>query len=814
MKKWSRNIDMLIKHNMASNVEMAAKDQKVKETKKEIKNEMRQEFLADNGFGFNFDSISLDKRETIIEEDKNAITDRLDAAVPLENLILKPNIQDDNRIIQNIMAYVNTDGLAASLSIVGSTVIEPGKIGLIMHNGKVEVAGPGRWMSLNPRASWGPVKSINETIQYGTLTIVRINKGYYGLATDGGKPFILGEGLHVRNNRLFKYIDTKLVDQEYINHQTIHIIRVPKGKYAKVVDNNIPKILKSGFYVIDSNYFTYAGLVDMSEEYINHQTIHVVRIPKSFIGAISINNKPKLLGEGNYIFNTQLFKYEKKWNICDPVIKHSTITRFWVKNGEIASAWYKSKPIFISKPDIYEIDDPTFIFESCVPATTKLIKLGSRTRFIVYNGEIGLAWDNNKPILIDEPGIYEKDDPTFIFDKCVAATTKKISLGSRTRVIVYDGEVGVSYVKGKLDILDPNTYMFDTNDRIFSGFISTKQQAIVLLEDGSKDPFLRCDTKDFVEVGIKAAVFFRISDPKLTLLTVGDEKAIEKIVRDTSIATMQSIMRSSPLNQVAQSKVVNVKHIHEEKEKAAFAFFDKVHDEFILKLHDSFKNHYGIEISNIRIEDFKIMDEQLATSISKQAMLTAKNENELANLESQREIITAQQERDATVIRIKTDAEALKLKTDTQAKTNAVMMEAQAKAKSTELLASADASAAAVRIKAEAEAKAYSIIAIAEAEAKAIQMKSEAEKKRAENLSSTEIGKQLALLAVQSDMITKSMQGVQKIIYLPPGSNMGNLPLQLFGMQGGFPLLEGQQKDSSIIKADHFVPEKVESKTN
>jgi uncharacterized membrane protein YqiK len=53
-------------------------------------------------------------------------------------------------------------------------------------------------------------------------------------------------------------------------------------------------------------------------------------------------------------------------------------------------------------------------------------------------------------------------------------------------------------------------------------------------------------------------------------------------------------------------------------------------------------DRYGIEISNIRIESFKIMDDELASSISKQAVVTAKTEHELANIQGHNEIATAE----------------------------------------------------------------------------------------------------------------------------------------------------------------------------
>lgn len=212
----------------------------------------------------------------------------------------------------------------------------------------VEIVGEGRWICPNPRASLVRTASLNEAkIQYNTFTFARINKGQYGLAMDSGRPLILAEGMHVRNNGLFQLISIVDVNKEYINHNTIHIIRVPSGQYAKITENNIPKILKSGFYVVDSNYFSYGGIVDMSAPYICHQTIHIVRVTKDEIRPLTINNKPYLLKEGSYIFNTQFIVVYDAKKVTDNLIKHSTITRFRINNGEIGLAWCDNKPILI-----------------------------------------------------------------------------------------------------------------------------------------------------------------------------------------------------------------------------------------------------------------------------------------------------------------------------------------------------------------------------------------------------------------------------------------------------------------------------------
>lgn len=788
--------------------------------------------------------------EIPIEGGEKFVTKELENGTTLENLLVKPNVTDDPNLSDEIMEIVNTNGVAASKSIVGTKIVEPGMIQIVMHNGKVEVVGHGRWLKLNPRASWGPIKSLSDKyIHHETLSIIRIPKGEYGLAIDNGKPLILAEGIHVRNSRLFNYVSSVKADQEYINHETIHIIRLPLEKYAFVIENNIPKVLEPGFYVTDSNYFKYVGTTKIDNEYLNHQTIHIIRVPKSCVGLVLYNNKPYILEEGKYIFNSPLIKYIGKRDINEDLIKHNTITRFRVKKSEIALAWYNSKPIFIEEPNVYQINDPNFIFKECVPSNTKLITVGSRTRFIVNNGEIAVTWYNNKPTFFSDPGIYEYDDPkfifvkfeqvnekfinlgsrtrlvinkgeiglafvdnnpvfieepgihdydnpNFIFKKVVSSNEKQIILGSKMKVIVYDGEVGVSYNKGKLCILQPDTYIFNTNDLTFTGFISTKQQSIKLVKTGSKDQFLRCDTKDFVEVGIEAAVFFRICDPALVLTTVGGEEAINNIVRETSIATLQGIIRSSGLNQLAQSKVIDAQSVSQTQflenvsknynAPSAPIFFDQVHDEFISKLHDTFKKQYGIEISNIRIEDFSIMNEELSKNISDQAITTAQTQTKLTNLESQKEIATAEQERLASVNRIKAEADALKLKTETNAKNDALINDAETKKKIAQIEAEAlmiktesVTNAKALEIKRTAEAEANAMLLKAEVKAKSIEMEADAEKKRANNLDSSDIGKKLAILELQTNMVKESLTGIQKIVYLPPGSNMGTIPVQL-----------------------------------
>jgi regulator of protease activity HflC (stomatin/prohibitin superfamily) len=242
--------------------------------------------------------------------------------------------------------------------------------------------------------------------------------------------------------------------------------------------------------------------------------------------------------------------------------------------------------------------------------------------------------------LIAIEGVYIKDSPLFIFEKCISASEKQITLGARKIITVWDGEVGVSYYKGKLVVLKPDRHIIDSIEHVFQGFISTQQQCLHLASNknlNDQDGILVCETKDFVEIGLKADVFFKISDAEKVLMIVGKDN-VATLVRETAIATLNSIIRSTSLAEVAQNKEIaakSEKQHNDEVQKnpgtpSAPMFFDKVHDEFISKLHDTFVEHYGIAITNIRIESFKIMNAELATNISKQAFVTAQTETQLS----------------------------------------------------------------------------------------------------------------------------------------------------------------------------------------
>merc|ERR1711981_1426573 len=243
------------------------------------------------------------------------------------------------------------------------------------------------------------------------------------------------------------------------------------------------------------------------------------------------------------------------------------------------------------------------------------------------------------------------------------------------------------------------------------------------------DDLIIAETKDFVKVGICADIFYAIADAAKTVMRVG-KQGVQTLVMETAIGTLTNIIRSTALNEIAQSQSVaeapsmkksvgEVQAAQATGQPSAPFFFDRAHDEFLARLHDDFLDRYGIEISNIRVASCKIMDPELSASISKQALVTAQTENQLANLKGQTEIATAEQDRQARVAQIAAEQEARALQVVTESQNKAQLEKAESQAKSQAFLVNQESQALIAQAKAEAE----SIRLRAEAEAGAIRTK-------------------------------------------------------------------------------------------
>lgn len=679
----------------------------------------------------------------------------------------------------------------------GYTFLE-GKLPLYEHNGKVKLSMTGRYrLSCWTRAFW--VKSQNtygsaenagvlsldlqkEVFAYKTLLYVRVPVGKYAYITDNGVQKILDEGAHLFNKGTTTFHEFQDASQFYLNNGGVHICRVPRGKYAKVWvqlrdGTLVPRLLAQGIHSIVNNFFQFDGLVSVSEEVISHGAINVLSIAKGKIAKVFHNNKPRLFGEGLHVIESTNFEFNGMAHMSDQKIEHGTMCIMRVPLGKLAKVWLRNQPYFIDRAGLYAFDTPDFKFEDHVDLREKIVECGAKKIVMVNTGEVGISYDHGELRILDH-GRHLIDASTHLFEGFLSCQQKSVRMVTETseerahkkKFNEKRKELEKKGIAGNFDNFDMGNMLGPSTGK------KTSAEHI-------NDDLLQCETKDLVKVGVRADVFYSIPDPLKAISAIKADE-IEDLVRETAIATLTNIIRSTALNEIAQSKmpsaISETKHQKNAKDvmteqalggPSAPLFFDKAHDEFLSKLHDDFLSRYGLDIANIRIESFKIVDDELAESISKQALVTAQTENQLANLKGQTEIATAEQRRQAEVQNIAAEAEAQSLKVKNDAANSRLMEQAKAAAESERM-----------KVQIEAEAAANAVITKARAEAEATRLVAEAESKRAHQLSETALGQQQALLAMYADMVKESNKGIEKIVYMDPTLAQNGNPFNMSGL--------------------------------
>jgi len=785
----------------------------------------------------------------------------------LSELLTKANA-NENTVVDKING---PKSIVATKSQMSSHLVKEGRIGLYEHNSRICAVGPGRWWlgrGFN-RARWQKEFSLTDTdTTLQQLSVFRVPKGKLGLAMYNGSPMLLDEGYHVYNDPLFTFSNHVDINQNYIHHGNLHFIRVPRGYMAKIKVDNKPYLLEEGEYGFDELVFEFSGqkkpptnaslllpkrpaLVDQpisdAAQDLQTQTHHQLREQR-----LTRARKEKQLREVSIKENAQACHDHLSQNAgCkfvssnDYIIGHDTLSRIIIPEGYCAKVMIDGKPKLITEEGQHTFNTPLFQFDGFESLAQKVIEYQTITRFQVSKGEVALVWEENQPKFLDKPDVYQFESSHFRYEMSVDATDPIIELGSRKRIMVRDGEAGVSYKNGVLHILEKGTHDIDDAQHRFEDIVTTKQQSELLSSAKSRSrdlpaDMMSCETKDLVNIGVKAEVFYRIRDPAKVVREVGiavTESGLRRyqmLVRDTAIATLIAIIRSTSLNEIAQSKepstvpvpapsqafasdrmhpVASLPYgqLQDSAELTAFAapsevmpamtmqqpsaptFFDKVHDDFINRLHDDFMNRYGIEITNIRIENLQILNTELAQSISKQAERTADTEAKLATLEGQTRIQVQEAERKSQIAKLDADTKAYEASAKCIKEAEASLVATQNRQQEEQLrnqiqVNKAEAEARAKELIASAEAKAIEVKAAAEA--KAIEMVGEAKAKAAKSISDTPIGMQLALLEKMNEGLMATLANTKKMVVVP--EKMMENPYGLFAMM--------QQSGSDAMK--------------
>uniref|UniRef100_A0A7S3ZIQ4 Band 7 domain-containing protein n=1 Tax=Lotharella globosa TaxID=91324 RepID=A0A7S3ZIQ4_9EUKA len=441
------------------------------------------------------------------------------------------------------------------------------------------------------------------------------------------------------------------------------------------------------------------------------------------------------------------------------------MTSALIRDGEIGLSWRLEEPVLLDQGWHLWLDC-FHRYEKKLPLTSHHIQHGPIHLIRVAKGMLGYAEDtkSGKPMLLVAGTHYIKK-AEFKWGKFLDLNLPENDLGALKIVRVDRGTVAYFFQEGELKVLQPGLHVIAPPDR-FGGFVSTQLELLDL-------PPQIHESADYVRLKIDADVLYCIVDPRRALIRVHD---LKKLIRKTATSTLAGIIRSSNLSEVAGSRKVAYSDGKDAEKKlagngpSAPSFQQKVHDEFLKELHDYMLTDLGVEVTNIRINDLRIADTALASKISKEAVKVAEQEAEYRMLQKETDILTVRANNQALEVRIKANAKADQELILVKAKNDAHIAHSKAQAQSIEIKAKAEAEALEIMAKSKkvgtifaAQADADAILLKAEAEKKARMMQGEGDKSYASMVESTKVGAKLAALEIQQ----KSLKGISKVAYIP-----------------------------------------------
>ena len=263
----------------------------------------------------------------------------------------------------------------------------------------------------------------------------------------------------------------------------------------------------------------------MTEKVVQLGTLTILRILPGQVGKAQVNGQPRLLGPGVHLFNDPLFTYLGTEDAASPKISVAdTLQVITVGQEQIGLCLANAVGHFLG-PGRHGIFHLRFQWVGFKSAREEYITVGSKHRVLISEGRLGLAWDKGKPLVLEPTADNTArcfNSSTFVFERSVSATQQVIVHGSLKVITVRQGFVGVSFRNGALEVLPPGRCILDSVTHAFSGFLPTGQQTLQLESvDGM--------TSDNVGLKFDAAICVQVTDAKKAIAMLASSTATANI---------------------------------------------------------------------------------------------------------------------------------------------------------------------------------------------------------------------------------------------------------------------------------------------
>jgi regulator of protease activity HflC (stomatin/prohibitin superfamily) len=273
-------------------------------------------------------------------------------------------------------------------------------------------------------------------------------------------------------------------------------------------------------------------------------------------------------------------------------------------------------------------------------------------------------------------------------------TQQVVAHGSLKIVTVKDGQVGISYNNGVLELLQTGRHQITVATHVLAGFVSTGQQTLRI----SKVTGM---TLDNVELEFDAAICIRVVDAQkaVTMLATGSGggddneddsfedgggrynvvKEMFANVQERAKLDLCTIIGKNRFNKKHQATTTptstdgksgtdgmndglsdrdSFEHVGASPASEDAGFRSAVHDSFMVLFKEEMLRECGVEVINMAVEDARIVDHELAKALA--AAAVANSGLEKQNIDA--EIVQVKAAADAKVAMIEAEGKASAMK--------------------------------------------------------------------------------------------------------------------------------------------------------
>ena len=203
------------------------------------------------------------------------------------------------------------------------------------------------------------------------------------------------------------------------------------------------RVLTPGWHLLEC-VNTSVARFRVTQDVITHGAMKIIRVRPGHIGLGTQNGRPVLLQVGRHVINDPLFVFQRAVSLTDQHISIGTSHIITVQPGYVGLCTVNGRAHFL-EPGHHRINHPNFKFESMVESTREHIGLGSKHRIIVPAGLVGLAYDGGRAVLLESGKVYNIDSPTFSYCGSKSVNDELITHGSITMVTVRGGKYGITF---------------------------------------------------------------------------------------------------------------------------------------------------------------------------------------------------------------------------------------------------------------------------------------------------------------------------------------------------------------------------------